>query len=250
MQIRLQRIAKFGTLYISKAVSGTASYLNIVIHMVCTQLKFLTVLVIALCFSLCSSIAQAQTSRIYFAGYMGLNSMPDNDFSDKTSGESGTYKTNNALSFAGAIGVRLDRRTRIEAEINYSKNDLSTFAGNTLSYTSGGEISNIAALLNGYYDFEQVKWKAKPFLTAGLGVMRFNTKIKPSGTLTEAEETSYALGWQVGGGLKYRVNPGMAITGAYRLLGSTDFGVGAYDINYQAHEFRVGLEYDLHQKAK
>ena len=204
--------------------------------MVCTQLKILTFMVIALCFSLSASMAQAQTSRIYFAGYMGLNSMPDNDFSDNGSGESGSYKTNNALSFAGAIGVRLDRRTRIEAELNYSKNDLSHFAGKAQTYRSGGEISNIAALLNGYYDFEQVKWKAKPFLTAGLGVMRFNTRIKSS--------------WQVGGGLKYRVNPGMAITGAYRLLGSNDFGVGAYDINYKAHEFRIGLEYDLHQKKK
>ena len=61
--------------------------------------------------------ADAQNSRVYLAGYMGLNTMPDNDFSENTSGESGTYQTNNSVRFAGAIGVRLNRRVRFEPDL-------------------------------------------------------------------------------------------------------------------------------------
>ncbi len=192
--------------------------------------------------------AFAQSSRIYLSGYMGLNTMPDNDFTEKSSGISGTYQTNNTVNFAGAIGLRYSRQLRFEGEVSYRKNDFSELRGGNGIYPSGGEISNMAFLLNGYYDFDQFQWKAKPYLSAGLGVMRFKASFEPSAPLQASDDTAYALGWQLGGGLKYRLNPGLAVTSGYRYLSATDFGIGTYDADYSAHEFMVGVEYDLHWK--
>lgn len=203
---------------------------------------------VVLCSIMTMSDVQAQTSRIYLAGYMGLNTMPDNDFSESASGDSGTYQTDNTLSFAGAIGFRLNRDIRFEGELSYRKNDFSKFKGRNAIYSSGGEISNLALFLNGYYDFDQFQWKAKPYLSAGLGLMRFNASIEPASTLQSSDDDSYALGWQLGGGLKYRINSGLALTGGYRYLSATDFGIGTYDTDYSAHELMLGLEYDLNWK--
>jgi len=217
--------------------------------MIIMKLKYVAFFALVMFCSVFAHQANAQTSRIYLAGYMGLNTMPDNDFKENTSNISGSYKTNNSLSFAGAIGMRLTRQIRFEGEMSYRKNDFSKLVDKTQIYPSGGEISNMSWFLNGFYDFDQLEWKAKPYLSAGLGLMRFEGSVKPAGnTLQSSDDTAYALGWQLGGGMKYRLNPGLALTGGYRYLSASDFGIGVYDADYSAHEFNVGIEYDLHWK--
>lgn len=213
------------------------------------KLKYAAFVALIMFCSVFADQAKAQTSRIYLAGYMGLNTMPDSDITETTSNISGTYKTNNAMSFSGAIGLRLNRQIRFEGEMSYRKNDFSEIVASTGLYPTGGEISNMSWFLNGFYDFDQFKWKAKPYLSAGLGLMRFNGSVEPAGgALQSSDDTAYALGWQLGGGLKYRLNPGLALTGGYRYLSASDFGIGVYNADYNAHEFNVGIEYDLHWK--
>ncbi len=212
------------------------------------RIKIFLIAALLVTFMLTAQDAFAQNSRIYLAGYMGLNTMPDNDFKDNTSGQSGTYQTNNTINFAGAIGLRYSRQIRFEGEVSYRQSDFSKLRTNSGEYTAGGEISNTAFMLNGFYDFDQFKWKAKPYLTAGLGVMRFKSSVEPTAPLSSSDDTAYALGWQLGGGLKYRLNPGLAVTSGYRYMSASDFGIGTYDADYSAHEFMVGVEYDLHWK--
>ena len=57
--------------------------------------------------------ASAQTSRLYLAGYLGLSTFNDLGFSDRGTNNSGDMELDNGTSFAGAIGLRLSRNTRL-----------------------------------------------------------------------------------------------------------------------------------------
>ncbi len=191
--------------------------------------------------------ADAQTSRLYFAGYLGLNTSDDQEFSESTSGTVGDIEMKNTPLYAGALGVRLSRQFRLEGELSYRKADMDRIVINGAgNFELGGELRTWLALANLYYDFD-VNWKKlQPFIGVGLGFGWHNGEINDlSGLAANASEDSTGIAWQAGGGLKYRVNPDMAFTGAYRYLGSTDLEFESYDWDYGSHEFLIGLEYDL-----
>lgn len=193
------------------------------------------------------SDAQAQSSRVYFAGYLGTTSFSDFDFEERTTPASGTISVNNAPSFAGALGLRLNRQFRIEGEVSYKKGTLDNISLATGGQADlGGELSTWGTMLNVYYDFD-VPWRIQPYVGAGVGFAWHNAQINDvAGFTVNEEESDTGLLWQLGGGLKYRVNPDLAFTGSYRYIGASDLGFGAFDIDYGGgHELRVGLEYDL-----
>lgn len=190
--------------------------------------------------------AQAQTSRVYLASYFGLKTYPDSEYDDSASGTSGDIKFKNAWSFAGALGLRLSQQTRVELEVDYTSADLDGIDINGLgAFQMGGEITSWIGMLNAYYDFD-VDWPLQPFLGAGLGLGHFDAQIDDvAGFATDTNDDALGLVWQVGGGLKYRMNPELAVTGGYRYLGTTSLEFGGYDLDYRTHEFRLGLEWDL-----
>ena len=190
--------------------------------------------------------ASAQTSRLYFAGYLGLTTSGDQEFTESSIPRSGDIETKNANSFAGALGVRLSRQFRIEGEISYSAADMDRMDINNVgSFEMAGELTTWTALINAYYDFD-VDWDLQPFIGAGLGISWHEGDINDlSGLALDTADDTTRLTWQMGGGLKYRVGPDLAFSGAYRYLGSTDLDFGTYNIDYNNHEIRIGLEYDL-----
>jgi OmpA-OmpF porin, OOP family len=204
--------------------------------------------IVAVCLlMLCAVPALAQTSRLYFAGALGLNILHDRNFSESTSGQSGGIGFNNGPSFSGALGLRVTENIRIEGELSYRNAGIAhvNFA-NGNSVRSGSDIKTWLLMLNAYYDFSFNWHNISPYLTAGIGVARHNVAIDPVTGLTPgASGSDTAFAYQAGTGLKYRVNPDMALTGGYRYLGTSDINAGSYKIDYHAHEFRMGLEYDL-----
>jgi opacity protein-like surface antigen len=193
---------------------------------------------------LCAVPALAQTSRLYMAGYLGLNMAHDRDFDDSANIPNGGSLTfNNTPSFAGALGLRLSDNIRVEGEVSYSNPGIShaDFNNGTTSTAVGGQVKTWLALLNLYYDFG--KWhEVQPFVSAGIGLANHRASIDG---LTDASGTSTGFAWQAGAGLKYRVSPGMAFTGNYRYVGASDAKIGSAKIKYGAQELRFGLEYDL-----
>ena len=190
--------------------------------------------------------AKAQTSRLYFAGYLGLNTAPDLDFSNAANGQRGDFGFNNATEFAGALGVRVNRQLRFEAEIGLSSQDIANAdingAGNV---DASGELERTLYMINAYYDLE-VPWRFKPYVSAGGGLARFDGEVDSNGgALTSANETTTVPALQLGSGVKYRLRPDLALTGGYRYVTTTELDIGSYDIDYDTHEFRVGLEWDF-----
>ncbi len=176
---------------------------------------------------------------------MGLNTMSAQDFSHPT--RSGSIDFKNGGSFAGALGLRLSPQVRVEAEISYMRNDLSSMTlDNGASGAVGKNLKSWLYMAHAYYDFNMNWRNITPFISGGLGLARHDAGIAGApGGLASASDTTYDLAYSLGAGLKYQLKPGMALTGGYRYIGSTSLGIGDYDIDYNAHEFRAGLQYDL-----
>ncbi len=208
------------------------------------HLSLLTVTALCAAFAL---PAYAQVSRIYFAGYLGLNTFNEMSFSESTSGASGDFKVDNATSFAGALGLRLNRNTRLEAELSYRTGDISSADFSTGgTYETSGDISSKFLFLSLYHDFNMPRWKLQPYVGAGLGVGFHEANIVDTSGIavtTSSDNTTFA--YHIGAGVKYRMSPNLALTGGYRYIGSDDLEINGYQIDYSAQEFRFGLEYDL-----
>lgn len=205
-----------------------------------TFLLFLLLAIIA-------SPAHAQNSRLYFAGYLGLSTFPTQDFSESTSGYSGTANFDNTRSFAGALGLRLNRNIRVEGEVSYRNANFDRLhINNEGRFDSGGEVRTWLYMANLYYDFDTGWNRFTPFVSAGLGLAAHDvTILDGSGLMTDASDTSYNLAWQLGGGVRYLMSDQVAISGNYRYVGSTDMKIDSYDLGFSSHELRIGLEYSL-----
>jgi len=194
------------------------------------------------------SEAQAQSSRIYFAGYLGTTRFNDQPYTETSSGSSGEIKMQNATSFAGALGLRLSRQMRIEGELTYRKNDMSRITFDSGADADlGGELGSLFGLVNLYYDVPvPFRWDLKPFVSAGIGFGRHEGEFSDSSsTVPLISESASGLAWQLGTGFRYRVNRDLAFSLGYRYLGSSDLEFDTLDFEYSSHEMRVGLEYDL-----
>ncbi len=194
-----------------------------------------------------SAVAGAQSSRLYFAGYLGLNTFTESNFSETTTNSDGDIEYKNAVSLAGALGLRLTPQWRVEGEISRRNADADRidFAAGG-SFELGGNLESWLYMLNLYYDFDWEWQNIRPFLTAGIGLASHEAQIDtPAGGVPAATDDSLGFAWALGGGLKYRVNPDVAITGNYRYVGTSDIEVDSYDVEYSNHEMRIGIEYDL-----
>ena len=201
----------------------------------------------ALCAAGSSSQALAQTSRIYFAGYLGLNKFSDLTFSEKTRPASGDFKLSNATTFAGALGIRLTPQVRFEGEYSYGKGDFSSASiAGAGDFDMGGELKSKIIFANLYYDFD-TPWTIQPFVGGGLGYGWHSGEVSDlSGRLNNASGDSAGIMWNAGGGFKFRPRSDMAFTAGYRYLDSIgDQSFGSYDVDMGSHEFRLGLEWDL-----
>lgn len=198
--------------------------------------------------ALCSaSLAYAQASRIYLAGYLGLNLSRGDEISESTSNLSGSYDRSHAATFAGALGLRLNNSWRVEGEVSYRRPDMDRIdfdgAG---SFDLGGDLGSWLYMVNLYYDFNYVWNNFRPFVGAGIGLAWHDATIDDiSGLAVDASNDSLDLAWQLGGGLKYRIDDGLAFTGNYRYIGTTDLDIMSYNADYSAHEIRLGVEYDI-----
>ena len=203
-------------------------------------------LAVCTCLTLPLSDANAQTTRLYLAGYLGLSDFGSNDFDDGGTGTTGELDVDETYVFAGALGLRFSQNLRLEAELSYKNNDITNITvNNNGKFGASGEIESYTGLLNAYYDFDTDS-KFKPFLSAGLGIGFHDANItNTSGLASNVNSDDFNFMYQVGAGIKYRLQPDLALTGGYRYLNGTDLEIGTYEIDYGGHELRFGLEYDL-----
>ena len=194
-----------------------------------------------------AGLAHAQTSRIYFAGYLGLHKTNDLEFSESATPGTGDLETDNATTFAGALGMRLNRQVRLEAELGYRNTEFKAMdVAGTGSFGAGGELESTLALVNLYYDFD-VPWQVQPYVGGGIGYGWHSGEINSGAGsgLTNASGSDSNVLWNAAAGIKYRPRRDFAFTAGYRYLDSLDLNIGNYEMDYGGHEFRLGVEWDL-----
>jgi len=194
-----------------------------------------------------AGLAQAQSSRLYLAGYLGLNTFAESDFSETTMPREGDFEFKNSFSLAGALGLRLTPQWRVEAEISRRSADADRMDVEGLgTFKLGGDLDSTFYMLNVYYDIDW-QWKNfQPFLMAGIGFAQHEAQIIDANAIVpNATDDSLGFAWSMGGGLKYRIDPDVALTGNWRYVGANDLEVDSFDFAYSTNEFRLGIEYDL-----
>lgn len=133
-------------------------------------------------------------------------------------------------SFAGSLGLRLSPQWRVGAEISYTAR----------RHPRGGETVSRLSMLNVYYDIDLGSSRFQPFLTIGAGLAshdfyRGGTDGRGLG-VGMATDTSITPAWQAGGGLNYRINDNLSLSGGYRHV---DFSAA------DGHELRMGVNWKL-----
>ena len=171
-----------------------------------------------------SQSAYANKSRIYLAGYMGLNLHNSQDYEESATPARGDVDLDPALSFGGALGFRFNKYFSLEAEANYAVADTDKINIGGTSRSVDGELTAMTFMLNGVYNID-MDWGITPFLTAGAGLGHFDASIKNASPLTQDSSGSdWSLVYQVGGGLRYNVSDALSLSSGYRYLGSSDIG--------------------------
>ena len=209
--------------------------------------RSLVITITVICLLAATLPALAQSSRLYFASYLGLSLANDHDFATNDNiGAQGSASLSSAPSFAGALGLRLGDNFRVEEELSYRKpkfDHVGQFNGG--DGDANGSLRAIYLLTNLYYDIN-LKWHdIQPFISAGLGVAQLHGSLESGTPGFNSSGSSTNVAWQLGTGLKYRASPDLAFTGGYRYVGTSDADIGHSKLSFGDNEVRVGLEYDL-----
>jgi opacity protein-like surface antigen len=194
--------------------------------------------------------AEAGKSRLYLSGYMGLNVHPELEYTESVSSDMGDMELENGNNFAGALGLRITKNLSFEAELAYRKSDVANIQIRGGEETRmAGEIKTTTFMLTGIYDFD-ISWReVYPFLSLGAGIAWHNGEIDDvEGVTVDSSGDDVGFAWALGGGIKHDVREGLAFSGSYRYLGSSEIGFENATLDYTSHEFRLGMEYDLNTR--
>lgn len=210
------------------------------------------VLLVALAVFLPLSSFAADAEGLYVGGNLGMAIPSDADveYSDATV----TIESDLGLALGAAVGYAFEN-IRVEGEIAWQKNDFdkaSNSWGQELELE--GDISSLAFLLNGYYDFRNSS-AFTPFATAGIGMARIDVDdMKVSDIRVPASEAPEASGhdtvfaFQLGFGVSYAVSDSISLDVKYRYFRTQDpeFEGDASDpdpaeAEYSSHNIYAGI---------
>jgi opacity protein-like surface antigen len=190
-----------------------------------------------------SSIAYSAEGP-YISGNLGVSMPSDSDGTDSTApGVTMTYESDKGLAFGVAGGYNFGT-TRIEGEIAYQKNDLDkvSVSGIPGSVDLTGDTSNLALLLNGYYDFQNDS-AFTPFISAGLGFAKIDVSditLVGFGPLTNSDDDT-VFAYQIGVGAGYAINEKTTFDVKYRYFGTSDPDFDTTSVEYSSHNFYAGV---------
>jgi OOP family OmpA-OmpF porin len=121
---------------------------------------------------------------------------------------------------AGARGGYHWGPWRFEEEFRFQHNGVGNLAEPPLrTITSGGHRDAYAIMTNVIYDFD-IRWPITPHLGVGIGAVDMNDTITTA-LRTIGSSSAWALGYQAIAGIRYMINPTLALDLDYRYFGTT-----------------------------
>ncbi len=169
---------------------------------------------------------------VYAGVHLDLAFFHDVDASDALGPFTVDYDT--GFGIGGVVGYRANPNFRLEGEISYRSADVHSIDGGP---AAGVSLATTAFMVNGYYDFAQVRSSVVPFV--GLGIGFINGVL--TGTGQSYSDTEF--GYQITLGLAFHVSPHASLLADYRFQGSSDFSANGTTLPYKASNVQVGLNY-------
>jgi opacity protein-like surface antigen len=202
--------------------------------------KFLT---IACCATLLSISTTAYSAEgLYVSGNIGAAILSDSDVTNtKPAGNNGSLEYDTGVALGVAVGYDYGNDIRAEIEIEYQKNDTSTFdPSGAGAVNSTGDVSSTAFLANGYYDFTSES-AFTPFVTGGLGFASLSANdLNISGIKVNDDQTVFA--YQLGFGVSYAVNKRVDVDVKYRYFATSDADFNNATAEYKTNNVTIGVK--------
>lgn len=196
----------------------------------------------ACCLFGAASVAHAQEG-FYFGAAGGVNFAEDLEIGDLSPccvGGDREVDFDDGFAVLGVLGYMFPMGFRIEGEASYRENDVDriTVQGEGTA-TRDGDINIFALMANGWYDI-QVFDNVQMHLGGGIGVGFLSFDINNAAVFTppirSIDEDATVFVYQIGGGLAYVLQNGVAFTADYRYFGTSDFDVSTmpFAVNIEA----------------
>lgn len=164
------------------------------------------------------------------------------------------------LGVSGHVGAAFGN-FRIEGELGWQKNDvdkltitndggigvaLGVGSLNGLSVDADGDVSGIALMVNGYYDFDTGgPWK--PYVGVGIGYARVSADISAVGVkIVDDHDNVFAYQGMLGIG--YEISKATTIYGGYRYFATADPSFedtagSSFDSETRSHNIEAGIRF-------
>lgn len=179
-------------------------------------------------------------------------------------GATGTHmldEVQNTGIFDVGIGALVDKQIRLEGMVTY-RSSMQVDGRNGASNTISGEVGSISAMVNLYYDLEEVhEWigtdAITPYIGVGAGISMLDTdSLTITGGTTERGEQVYNLTYAAMAGLTSKISSSISLDAGYRFINLGQFeqdgvfsnGTTGTATKYDdlfAHEVRAGLRFQF-----
>jgi opacity protein-like surface antigen len=140
---------------------------------------------------------------------------------------------------------------RLEGEFAYRKNNLKeiTFVGDPTEPV-GGDVSTMALMVNGYYDFRTVSPTFVPYLGLGLGGARVKAKAIHQDTSTIYSDSDTVFAYQFAAGVGYVISKELTLDLGYKYFATTkpefqDTTGVKVEVEYMSHNIFLGARYSF-----
>ncbi len=159
-----------------------------------------------------TSNVYAEGSGIYFGGIAGASFRPDTVLSSPSLG-SETMEFDAGYTFGGFVGYDFGNDFRLETEISYRENEISTSGG------KDPQAGTSSIMLNGYYELPLVQ-PLILYFGGGIGVATAQLETISLGQMIDANETLFA--YQLEAGIGWNYNPKVNFSMGYRFFDAAD----------------------------
>src|SRR4051794_14970060 len=169
--------------------------------------------------------ADARAQVIYFGAEGGWSNLEDQRNRFNVAGAPSVKARYDSGFAAGARAGYEWGPWRFEEEYAYRSNDLTRLKIGTVPATGvGGNRQAHAFMTNVLYDFSlpTLGWPITPHVGAGLGAVNVIDRAHAAGVGVVSHGQDWELGYQAIGGVRYAVNPNIALDLDYRYLATTD----------------------------
>lgn len=206
--------------------------------------SILTLTCCALVFLL-STTAHSEENK-YACLNLGLVSANDSDV-DFDSGDTLKFEFENGIALSAAIGGNIEKNIRAEAEISYQKIDLDKASmagfGSSVSFPVNGDVTCIALLFNGYFDFINSS-SLTPFVSAGIGIANVDLSDNitiPGSSYYWKGDDDLVFAYQLGVGVGFSMNKQTMIDLKYRYFATSDPDFKIASAEFSSHNLYVGV---------